>query len=163
MRGARNGPAVMGGSSGAMAIQGARMLAACGLAYAASWAFGLHEGYWAVITALVVMQPEFADTLVASRNRVAGTLIGAAAGLAVLAAGQRGWPVFWLFWLALAPLAVLTAYWPGLRLSGVTLVVVVLLPAAAAPYARAFDRIFAILLGTLASIAVSAIIVSRRS
>ncbi len=151
------------GRTGSILIQTLRILAACAVSYAGAWAIGLHEGYWALITAVVVMQPAFADTLAASRNRVAGTVIGAAAGLLVLAAAQRGWPSFWLFWMALAPLAVLTAAWPGLRLSGVTLVVVVLLPAAGAPYARAFDRIFAILLGTLASIAVSAVIVSRRS
>ncbi len=139
-----------------------RILVACGLSYAAAWAIGLHEFYWALITAVVVLQPAFGDTLKASRNRVLGTIIGAAAGLIVLEAVRYGVPQFWLFWAALAPLAVLTAIWPNLRLSCVTLVVVVLVPSAGAPFVRAFDRIFAILIGTLASILVS-VVVARRT
>lgn len=135
--------------------QSARIMVACAASYAAAWAIGLQEGYWAIITAVVVLQPAFSDTLDASRNRVLGTIVGAVAGLCVLEAVQYGGSRFWLFWCALVPLAGLTAAWPNLRLSCVTLVVVVLLPATGAPFLRAFDRILAILLGTLASIAVS--------
>ncbi len=116
----------------------------------------MHEGYWALITAIVVTQPLFDDTLVASRNRVLGTLIGAAAGFVVLEAARLGLPVGALFWCALLPLAVLTAAHPNLRLSCITLIVVVLIPASGPPFVRPLDRVFGILLGTLGSIAVAA-------
>jgi uncharacterized membrane protein YccC len=136
-------------------LRGLRILCACGLSDVAAWAFNLQEGYWALITAVVVMQPAFADTLVASRNRVLGTLIGAGVGLIVLGAAAQGVAPLWPFWVALALLALLTAAWPSLRMSCVTLIVVVLAPAAGAPFLHAYDRIFAILLGTLASILVA--------
>ncbi len=136
-------------------LRALRILAACALSEVAAWAFDLQEGYWALITAVVVMQPAFADTLVASRNRVLGTLVGAGMGLIVLGIAAKGRAPLWLFWSALAPLAVLTAAWPSLRMSCVTLIVVVLIPASGAPFLRATDRIFAILLGTLASILVA--------
>ncbi len=135
-----------------------RILLACVSAYVAAWTIGLHESYWALITAVIVLQPELRDTFAASRNRVLGTLIGAGAGLLVLLAARQGLPQFWLFWCALVPLAVLTAIWPNLRLSCVTLVVVLLIPTAGAPFLRAFDRIFAILLGVVASIVIAAAI-----
>jgi uncharacterized membrane protein YccC len=145
----------MNNRASAVIAQTLRILVASAASYVAAWAIGLQEGYWAIITAVVVLQPAFADTLNASRNRVLGTIVGALAGLCVLEAVQYGGSRFWLFWCALVPLAALTAAWPNLRLSCVTLVVVVLLPATGAPFLRAFDRILAILLGTLASIAVS--------
>jgi uncharacterized membrane protein YccC len=138
-------------------LRALRILTACGLAELAAWALHLQESYWALITAVVVMQPGFADTIVASRNRVLGTVIGAGAGLIVLAVTRQGSPPLWLFWCALAPLAVLTAAWPSLRMSCVTLIVVVLIPTSGAPFLRAYDRIFAIILGTLASILVATV------
>jgi uncharacterized membrane protein YccC len=142
-------------SAKAVIAQTLRIMIACAASYAAAWAIGLQESYWAIITAVVVLQPGFTDTLSASRNRVLGTIIGAAAGLCVLEAVQFGASRFWLFWCAMVPLAALTAAWPNLRMTCVTLVVVVLLPATGAPFVRGFDRILAILLGTLASIIVS--------
>jgi uncharacterized membrane protein YccC len=141
--------------SRAIAVQTLRILAACALSTGGAWAIGLKEGYWALITAIVVLQPALADTVAASRNRVIGTVIGAAAGLIVLFGIQHGLPRVWLFWGALVPLAALTAARPSLRLCCVTLVIIVLLPATDAPFVRAFDRIFAILLGVAASIVVA--------
>jgi uncharacterized membrane protein YccC len=157
--GEASGGQLQAGPGGAAVLlrQSLRLLAACLVSYAVARAIGLHETYWALITAVVVMQPGFADTLAASRNRVVGTIIGAMAGLMVLEAARHGWPSFWLFWCALVPLAVLTAARPSLRLCCVTLIVVVLLPGNGAPFLRAFDRIFAILIGSLASIVVSVV------
>jgi uncharacterized membrane protein YgaE (UPF0421/DUF939 family) len=93
---------------------------------------------------------------------VLGTLIGAIAGLAAIAAGQWGASTFALFWVALVPLAILTAFKPTLRLCGVTLIIVVLVPATGNPFDRPFERIVEILVGVLASIAVSAVTPSRR-
>jgi uncharacterized membrane protein YccC len=138
--------------------QAIRIFVACALSYGASRLVGLQEGYWALITAVVVTHPALDGTLSASRDRILGTVIGAITGLAVIAISQFGMSSFVLFWCALAPLAVLTAIKPNLRLCCITLVIVVLLPSAGAPYIRSLERILEILLGTLASIVVTAAI-----
>ncbi len=140
-----------------------RILAACAIAYGASWLIGLHEGYWALVTAVVVTQPGLGETLAAGRDRVIGTLIGASAGLAVIAAAQLGGSTVPLFWVALAPLAVLAAAMPNLRLCCITLVIVVLAPSSGPPFERPLQRIAEILLGTFASVLVSAAIQAKRA
>jgi uncharacterized membrane protein YccC len=139
-------------------LQTARILASTAIAYGASEALGLRESYWALITAVVVTQPALSDTLAAGKDRVIGTLIGALVGLGVLGATYLGASADLLFWIALVPLAIMTAIRPSLRLSCITLAVVVLVPAAGAPFVRPLHRVFAILLGTLASVMVCAVI-----
>ena len=136
--------------------QTARLLAATALAFGACELIGLREVYWALVTAVVVTRPAWGDTVEASRDRVIGTLIGAFAGLAVIYARERGGSPLVLFWIALVPLAILTAIKPNLRLSCITLIIVALVPAAGDPFALPFERVVGILMGTLASIAVAA-------
>jgi uncharacterized membrane protein YccC len=143
--------------------QAVRILAACAISYAGAKLIGLPEPYWALVTAVVVTQPVFGDTLSAGRDRVIGTLIGALVGLGVIEAATTGFSIFILFWIALVPLAILTAVKPNLRLCCITLIIVVLVPSAGAPFARPLERIVEILLGTLASVAVSAAIPTRQT
>ena len=138
--------------------QAIRLFGACVVSYAAALAIGLYEGYWAVITAVVVTQPMLSDTLSAGRDRIVGTLIGAAAGFCVLEAADHGWPTMPLFWSALAGLTLVIAMQPYLRLCAVTLVVVVLVPGSGKAFVRPVDRVLEILLGTVAAIVVTAII-----
>ncbi|MDR3463785.1 MAG: FUSC family protein [Beijerinckiaceae bacterium] len=139
----------------------ARIMAACALAVAATSVLGLPDGYWALITAIIVTQPAFHATLQAGRNRIIGTVIGAVAGCLVIAGARAGWSLDLLFWIALLPLAVMTAIRPELRLSAVTLVVMVLIPGALS-WQRPLDRVVDILIGTLASILVTAIPFPRK-
>jgi uncharacterized membrane protein YccC len=135
-----------------------RLLAACALSYAAARLLGLQEEYWALITAVVVTQPALNDTLRASGNRITGTLIGAVAGFLVLEAARYGVKTFPLFWCALLPLAVLTAARQNLRLSCITLIVVVLVPFDGPPFERPLDRVIGILVGTFASICAAVVL-----
>ena len=143
--------------------QATRLVGACALAFLAAAASGLPERYWALITAVVVTQPMLSDTLGAGRDRVLGTLVGAAVGFLDLLAEQHGWPSPPLFWAALAALALLIAVYPYLRLSAVTLIVVVLVPGAGAGalYARPLDRVVEILIGTLAAVVAAAVVRPR--
>ena len=138
--------------------QAFRLFAACALAYAVPFAISLPEGYWAVITAVVVTQPMLSDTLSAGRDRILGTLIGAAAGFLVLEAAAHGWPTMPMFWFCLAILTLLIAMQPYLRLCAVTLVVVVLVPGSGNAFVRPVDRVLEILLGTIAAIVIAAIV-----
>lgn len=139
-----------------------RLLTACALAYSVATLIGLPEHYWALITTIIVMQPMLADTLAAGRDRILGTLIGAAVGFLVLELVQHGLPLQPLFWGTLVPLAFLIALFPYLRLAAVTLVVVVLIPYTGAPYTRPFDRVIEILLGTISSVIVAALFRPRK-
>jgi uncharacterized membrane protein YccC len=141
-----------------IAWQTIRLLAACAAAYAAALAAGLAETYWTIITAVVVTQPVWKDTVAASRSRIFGTLLGALVGFLVLAAARFGLPVVPLFWLGLVPLAAITAAYQNMRLSCITLAVIVLIPAAGPPFLRPLDRVFGILLGVAASLATAAVI-----
>ncbi|MEO6829575.1 MAG: FUSC family protein, partial [Acidobacteriaceae bacterium] len=53
---------------------------AAALAYWLTELFHLPAGYWAAISAIVVMQSEVGATLEASRDRIAGTVMGAVVG-----------------------------------------------------------------------------------
>jgi uncharacterized membrane protein YccC len=141
--------------------QAVRLVTACAMAYGGSRLIGLEEGYWALISAVVVTQPALGSTLAAGRDRVIGTIIGALAGLAVLWGAQLGISSFLLFWVALLPLAILTAVKPNLRLCCITLAIVVLVPSAGTPFIRPLQRILEILIGTVASIIVTAAVPRR--
>ncbi|HEY6453512.1 MAG TPA: FUSC family protein [Steroidobacteraceae bacterium] len=138
--------------------QAARILIASALSYGATTLFELPEGYWALITVIVVTQPLLKETLAASGSRLLGTLIGALAGVAVVEGAKAGWPVQPLFWIAMVPLALLTAAWPTLRVSCITLVILSLIPSSGQPIDRALDRVVEILLGVVVSIAVLALL-----
>lgn len=142
--------------------QAVRILVACAMSYGGSRLIGLEEGYWALVTAVVVTQPALGSTLSAGRDRVIGTLIGALAGLGVLASAELGISSFTLFWIALIPLSVLTAVKPNLRLCCITLVIVVLVPSTGTPFVRPLERVLEILIGTLASIIVTAVSLTAR-
>ena len=90
--------------------------------------------------------------------RISVVVIGAALGFLVLEASVHGAPRLPLFAVVLAPLLVLTAIKPNLRMSGVTLIVVVLVPSTSEPFIRPFDRVVEILLGVVASLIVAATI-----
>ena len=143
-------------------LQAARILIACAISYGGSRLVGLNEGYWALITAVVVTQPALGSTLSAGRDRVFATVIGALAGLGVLGATELGLSLYVLFWIALIPLSILTAIKPNLRMCCITLAIVVLVPSTGTPFVRAFERILEILIGTLASIIVTATIPKER-
>jgi len=144
-------------------VQAARTLGACALATEAAALAGLKEPYWALITAVIVTQPMLDDTISAARTRIVGTLVGASAGCLVLVGVQHGMPQPLLFWCAMVPLALLTALRQSLRLSCITLAVVVLIPARGPVFERPLDRVVGILLGAAASVIVAALVRARGS
>ncbi len=142
--------------------QAGRLLAACTLAGGGAWLAGLPEGYWAVITAVVVMQTDLPQTLSAGRDRVVATLAGAAVALVLIALREQGLPTLPLFVAGLVPLALLAAVAPTLRLGCTTLVVVFLIPADGNPYLRPLLRVGDILFGAAACLAVAVLTSASR-
>jgi uncharacterized membrane protein YccC len=134
-----------------------RILGACGLSYGVASLLGLPDPFWAPVTAIVVTQPGLPATLSAGRNRIIGTLLGAFVGLCVIGMARLGLPMMPMFWIALIPLAFITALRANLRLSCITLIVVLLVPPMGLSFERPLDRVLEILIGTLASVLVSAV------
>ena len=143
--------------------QAARTLVSVFLSGAVSELFGLHEAPWALITAAIVTSSSVTGTWTAGRDQIVGTLIGAVAGAAAIGLELLGYPKMPVFWVVLAPLALLAAARPTLRLTCVTLVVVFLFPSPGSPFARPVDRVFAILTGALVSLVVSFVVFRSRA
>lgn len=138
--------------------QALRLLSACALAFGAAGLLGIPEGYWSLITAIVVMQPDLSHTFTAGRDRIIATAVGAIVGIILIALRQQGLSTLPLFAAGLLPLVCLTAALPSMRMAGVTLVVVFLIPSEGDPYSRPLYRVLEILIGALACIAVSMLI-----
>jgi uncharacterized membrane protein YccC len=143
----------------------ARALTAAVLSYLIAETLTLPQSYWAVLTALIVVQGSLGGTLAAGVDRVLGTVAGAALGFA--AALTRRFldvPEVVLLVLAVAPVALLAALRPSFRLAPVTAAIVLLgSSGAVSPLASALYRIGEISLGTLVGIAVSILVLPSRA
>jgi uncharacterized membrane protein YccC len=125
-----------------------RMTVAAVLAFAAAWAFALPQGYWAVISAVVVMQSSLGGTLGASLDRLMATVAGAMAGAAcVFLRGRTPLPEVVVLALAVGPTALLAALRPSFRLAPITAVIVLVGASPGAGLLTAFHRVIEITLG----------------
>ena len=70
--------------------QAFRLLTACALAGGCVAMMDLPENFWAVITAIVVMQPELSKTWFAGRDWIVATLMGALLGWPCLPSASKG-------------------------------------------------------------------------
>jgi uncharacterized membrane protein YccC len=117
--------------------------------------FHLPEGYWAAISALIVMQSNVGATLNASRTRLAGTAVGAAIGGLFLA-------VFGMNLLAFA-VAITIAFFvcdmlnlaESQRLATVTVAIIMLVAHSASAWVIALHRFTEVVLGILVALIVS--------
>src|SRR5258708_10230179 len=86
----------------------------------------LPEGYWAVISAIIVMQSDLAATLKTSVNRLAGTAIGAVVGgICATLFGIHIWSLGIAVMAAILICALLDR-WESYRFAGVTVAIIML-------------------------------------
>ena len=117
-------------------IHAAKTALAAALCWWLARLFGLHDGYWGSISAIIVLQSNFGATISASRDRILGTLIGALFGFPFSLFGLLPWN-----YIAAVLLAILVCGLFGLRnssrLAGVTITIIMLVqnlaPAGALP------------------------------
>jgi uncharacterized membrane protein YccC len=145
---------------------GLRMTVAGLLSFAVAHLFQVTQGYWAVLTAVIVTQSSLGGSLKAVVDRLISTLVGAGWGAAVTFAVPH--PDIASTGLALAialiPLSVLVAFRPSYRVAPVTAVIVLLGHAASGGVVdTAFDRIFEIGLGSVVALAVALTITPVRA
>lgn len=128
-------------------------------------ALRLPQGYWAVITAVIVMQANLGGSIWASGTRLAGTAIGAVAGAL---AAHAGWPSWLSVGLAVfATVGVCTSVVrlrASSRVAGLTSVIVILAghPGVSA-FVTGFDRFLEISVGIVTALTVSALVLPSRA
>jgi uncharacterized membrane protein YgaE (UPF0421/DUF939 family) len=135
--------------------QGIRTAIAAVLAYWIAGALHLPGGYWAAISSIVVMQSAVGATVTASRDRLAGTAIGAVVGLLIAMVWHHSLLVFGLGVLIVMMLCTALHYKGAGRLGGVTVAIIVLIPYPGALWHIAFQRFLEVSLGIIVSLLVA--------
>src|ERR1051325_11433958 len=107
---------------------GARIAVAGVAAFVIAELIALPQGYWAVFTAVLVTQASVGGSLTAARDRLIGTLGGAAysAIVAVLISSSHAYMLGLALTISLAPLTALAAINPVFRVAPVTAVIILL-------------------------------------
>jgi uncharacterized membrane protein YccC len=135
--------------------------------------FGLARGlsvgqsYWAVLTAVIVMQGSVGGSLKAMLDRTLGTLAGAAWG-AVVALVFREEHVVWLglaLAAALLPLGIVAAFRPAYRVAPITAIIVVMssIGQEVDPLLTAGERLAEVILGSVVALGVALLILPARA
>jgi uncharacterized membrane protein YccC len=155
------------GARGAELKLALRVTIAGVLAYAVTRFFDMPQGYWAVITAVVVMQASVGGSLKAAIERFSGTLAGAIYGgvIAALIPHSSATTLGLAIIVALFPLALLAAVKPAFRVAPITSLIMLLPPTGQAigPLASAIDRVLEITLGNIVGVAVALFVVPARA
>src|SRR4051812_29799579 len=138
---------------------GLRIAIAGVLSFALAHALGLPQGYWAVFTAVLVVQGSVGGSWKASVDRLIGTLLGAVYG-AVIATAVPHDDVLLLgaaLAISLTPLALLAALYPSYRVAPLTAVILLLGSAGTTegPFIAALLRTVEVSLGGFVGMAVS--------
>lgn len=123
--------------------------------------FKLHDGYWGSISSIIVLQSNFGSTITASRDRLLGTLIGAAFGFGFSLFGTLPWSYFAAVLLAVS-LCGLIGFRSSSRLAGVTISIVMLVEGGS-HWTLALDRVGQVILGILVALAVSTLVFPDRA
>jgi uncharacterized membrane protein YccC len=143
-------------------IHAAKTALAATLCWWLALRFGLHDGYWGAISAIIVLQSNFGATITASRDRILGTLIGALFGFSF----SLFWWLPWNYVLAvLAAMIVcgLLGLRSSSRLAGVTITIVMLVQNTGSHWTVALDRVGEVFLGIVLALAVSTLVFPDRA
>jgi uncharacterized membrane protein YccC len=133
---------------------------AAALSYLIYRAFQLPHGYWAVISAVIVMQSNLGRSISAGANRLLGTAIGALVGALVFRmTGLNVWGVFLAIVLTMAICSVRPLQ-QSQRLAGVTASIVMLVGEGSA-WRAGYSRFLDVALGIVVALLVSFLWPSR--
>jgi uncharacterized membrane protein YgaE (UPF0421/DUF939 family) len=133
------------------------------LAFYLSQFLKLPEGYWAAISAIIVMYSDVSRTMKASGQRVLATAIGASVGAAFAALfGQR----MWAFGVAVTITVLLCGllnFVEAARLASVAVAIVMLASHPGRPWTAALHRFLEVSFGIVIAVLVSALIWPSRN
>ncbi len=142
-------------------IHAAKTALAAGLCWWIALLFGLHDGYWGAISAIIVLQSNFGATISASRDRILGTLIGALLGFMFAEFGTLPWN-YVVAVLAAVVVCGLLGLRSSSRLAGVTITIVMLVETGS-HWTLALDRVMEVFVGIVVAIAVSTLVFPDRA
>lgn len=123
--------------------------------------FGLHDGYWGSISAIIVLQSNFGSTITASRDRILGTVIGALFGFSFSLLGVLPWNYILAVFAAIVVCSIL-GFRSSSRLAGVTITIVMLVQGNSHETV-AWDRVLQVVLGILVAVGVSTLVFPDRA
>jgi uncharacterized membrane protein YccC len=118
--------------------------------------FGLHDGYWGAISAIIVLQSNFGATISASRDRILGTLIGAVLGFSFTLVGALPWNFILAVLTAMIVCGVLGLR-SSSRLAGVTISIIMLVNTGS-HWTLALHRVLEVFLGIFVAVAISTLV-----
>ena len=135
--------------------QGIKTTVAAAICLVLARTFRLHQGYWASISAIVVVQSRITETWSVARDRIVGTAIGALLGWGAV--------IFWhgspwiyaatiLLCMTIPPMA---GFRNGARFAGIAASIVMLIPNDLPHWKVATGRFYEVSLGMLVALAVS--------
>jgi uncharacterized membrane protein YccC len=142
-----------------------RVSAAVGAAFALATALRLPQGYWAVFTAVIVVQSSLGATITASMERLMGTIVGALVG-AVAAYFHAKAPDLGgaILCVTVALLAFLVSMRPALKVAPVTAVIMLIgTTTHMDPLLAAGWRVAEIAVGSLVGVAATLLIFPARA
>jgi uncharacterized membrane protein YccC len=143
-------------------IDAAKTALAAALCWWLALRFGLHDGYWGAISAIIVLQSNVGATVTASRDRFLGTLMGAVIGFACSVFGATPWNYILAILLAIVVCGLLE-WRNSSRLACVTITIIMLVPSAGPRWSLALDRVSQVLLGIVIALLVSTLIFPDRA
>jgi hypothetical protein len=143
-------------------IHAAKTALAAGLCWWVAARFGLHDGYWGAISAIIVLQSNMGATVSASRDRILGTLIGAVLGFSFSLFGALPWN-YVLAVLASVIVCGLLGLRSSSRLAGVTITIIMLVHAGGPSWDLALVRVGEVMLGIVVALAVTTLVFPDRA
>jgi uncharacterized membrane protein YccC len=165
----RSGPPAWLGALGSRAPQlrlALRLVVAGAVALAVAEALALPQGYWSVITAIIVIQSNVGGSLKAAGDRLLATCLGAMVGLFAVSVIRRDslWGEAGAFLLAVVPTAMASALNPAFRIAPVTAVILILsVRTTLSPIEFGVERIVEIALGGIIGLGVSLLVLPARA
>ncbi len=143
-------------------IHAAKTALAAALCWWLALRFGLHDGYWGSISAIIVLQSNVGSTVTASRDRLLGTVIGALLGFSFSLFGVLPWNYI-LAVLAAIIVCGLLGLRSSSRLAGVTITIIMLVHKEGPRWGLAMDRVGEVILGIVVALAVSTLVFPDRA
>jgi uncharacterized membrane protein YccC len=143
-------------------IHAAKTALAAALCWWLALRFGLHDGYWGAISAIIVLQSNMGATVTASRDRLIGTLIGGVLGFSFSLFGVLPWNYI-LAVVAAMIICGLLGLRASSRLAGVTITIIMLVQKTGSRWGLALDRVSEVILGIVVALAVTTLVLPDRA
>ena len=155
-------PGILSWERRRLVVHAAKTALAAALCWWLAKRFGLHDGYWGAISAIIVLQSNMGATVSASRDRLLGTMIGALLGFGFSFIGVLPWNYI-LAVLAAIIVCGLLGLRSSSRLAGVTITIVMLVEKSGSRWDLALDRVSEVLLGIVVALAVTTLVLPDRA